>query len=84
MKYKPDILGIVGEISNVLSGIPTLRRTCVDRPAKTYIHHFCADTGCLQKDLSSLIGQMATERERERDRERERSLCCLDDDDYWI
>ena len=38
-------------MSNVLLWTHTHGLTSVGRPAKTYIHQLCADTGCHQEDL---------------------------------
>ena len=67
--HKSQMLGTDGEVStNILIKTPTY-----GQPAKTYIHHLCADTRC-HLDTRGLTrnndwsGQMA--------RERQGNLCC--------
>ena len=38
-------------ISQVLFQTPTRQLTSIVRPAKAYMHQFCADTGCHREDL---------------------------------
>ena len=39
-----------------------------DRPARTYVHQFCANTGCSQEDPPGTMNNRDGWRERERER----------------
>ena len=54
-------------ISDVLLWIPSHGRAKAGRPARTYIHQLCADTGCIPEDLSEVIDDREGRRERIRD-----------------
>ena len=56
-------------ISDVLLWTLTYGRASVGRPARTYLHQLCADTGCSLKDL---LGAME---DRDEWRERVREIC---------
>ena len=45
-------------ISEILLWTPTHGHTSIDRPAKTYIHRLCADTGCRVKDLPGAMDDL--------------------------
>ena len=72
-------------IRDVILWNPTDEHTNTGRPAKTYMHQLCVDTGYCLDDFSRAMDGRGWERERERDRERERerksvASACLDDD----
>ena len=54
-------------VSNVILWTTTHGRTSVSWPAKTYVHQFCVETGCILEDLPSAItdGNGGEGRERE-------------------
>ena len=54
----------------VLLWTPTPGHTSIGRPAKTYIHQHCADTGCSLEDLPGSMDDKDGWRAREIERER--------------
>ena len=52
-------------ISNILLRIPSHGHDSVGRPARTYIHLNCADTGCSLEDLPGTFGDWDDKREPE-------------------
>ena len=54
-------------ISDVLLWIPTHGRAKAGRPARTYIHQLCEDTGCCPEDLPEAMNDREKWRERVRD-----------------
>ena len=69
-------------ISHVLLSTPTHGREKAGRPARTYIQHFCEDTGCSPED------QLGAMNDRKEWRERVRDISVLearhDDDDDFV
>ena len=72
-----------GFIGEVLLWTPTHGRASFSRPARTYSHQFCTDTGCSLEDLPETMVYRDGWRERERERESGKSVLSawLDDDD---
>ena len=70
-------------ISDIFQWTPTHERGSIDRPARTYLHQLCADTGCRLEDLDDRDGWGERERERERERQSWQSMLSarFDDDD---
>ena len=56
-----------GLISDVLVWTPTYDRAKAGRPARTYIHQLCEDTGCNPEDLPEAMNDREKWRERVRD-----------------
>ena len=54
-------------ISDVLFWTPTYGRAKAGRPARTYIHQLCEDTGCSPEDLPEAMNDREKSRERVRD-----------------
>ena len=54
-------------ISDVLLWTPTHARAKARRPARTYIHQLCEDTGCCPEDLPEAMNDREKWRERVRD-----------------
>ena len=54
-------------ISDVLLWTPTYGRAKAGRPARTYIHQLCEDTGCSPEDLWEAMNDREKWRERVRD-----------------
>ena len=52
----------------------THRHTSIGQPAKTYIHHLCADTGCSLEDLPEVMEN------RDRGQERDKGLHAIKHD----
>ena len=65
-------------MSDILQWIPTYGLTSVSWQAKTYIHQFCADTGCRLEDWIRVITIRYGDRQTDRQRQRERqgNPCC--------
>ena len=53
--------------SDVLLWTPTYGRAKAERPARTYIHQLCEDTGCSPEDLPEAMNDREKWRERIRD-----------------
>ena len=51
-------------ISDVLLWIPTYGRAKAEKPARTYIHQLCEDTGCSPEDLPEAMNDREKWRER--------------------
>ena len=51
-------------ISDVLQWTPTYGRAKAGRPARTYIHQLCEDTGCSPEDLPEAMNDREKWRER--------------------
>ena len=56
-------------IRDVLLWTPTHGRASVIRPARTCLHHLCADIGCRWDNFPEVMDDRDRERERERERE---------------
>ena len=54
-------------VSHVLLWTPTYGQAKAGRPAQTYIHHLCEDTGCNLEDLPEAMNDREKWRERVRD-----------------
>ena len=66
---KQYMLGTAGKVGmnscDILPSTSTHRYNSVGRPAKTYIHQPCVDTGCCVDDLLWLIGMNGKRESRE-------------------
>ena len=79
-----DTAGVAELISDVLWWTPMHGYASVGRPASTYIHQLCADTGCSLDDLLRVMDDNGGWREREREREREsQGISCYQHDDGY-